>query len=51
MANSKKSTTSISLLGFQDRSLKVIGILSPLAPLEMLGEMQGRIGIGWREQV
>lgn len=51
LPTAKKSTTSISLLGFQDRSLKVTGILNPLAPLEMLGERQGRIGTSLREQV
>lgn len=43
--------SSISLLGFQDRSLNIISILNPLVPLQMLGQRQERVGTGLREKM
>lgn len=51
MTNNKNPTTCISLLGFQDRPLKVTGILNPLAHLAMQGERQGRISMNLREEL
>lgn len=47
----QESTSSISLSGSQDRSLKVTCILNPLMPLEMLGEKCGKMGMCLRAGV